>query len=251
MVERIDSDPLTLILNAARDPTRRAILTHLAQEGPARVTEIAARFEMSLNAVSKHIKVLEGAGLVSRRTLWREHLIEVKMEPLAEIDRWFASLRSIWDQRLELLETLIMKDPAMPDLTLTCRRLLKATPEQIYQAWLDPAMITRYMTMSPDLRCEEASADPRVGGHFAFTMVGDNRSPHTGTYTALDPFSRIAFTWQSPWSAPESAVTITLTPVDGGTDVVLTHVKFTTEASRDNHAKGWTGILERLDAMLG
>ncbi len=110
MVERIDPDQLTLILKAASDPTRRAILTHLAQEGASRVTEIAARFDMSLNAVSKHIMVLERAGLVSRRTQWREHLIEVQMDPLAEIDRWFGGLRSIWDQRLEALETLIAKE---------------------------------------------------------------------------------------------------------------------------------------------
>lgn len=110
MVERIDPDQLTLILKAASDPTRRAILTHLAQEGPARVTEIAARFEMSLNAVSKHIMVLERAGLVSRKTHWREHLIEVQMQPLGEIDRWFNGLRSIWDQRLETLDRLLTKD---------------------------------------------------------------------------------------------------------------------------------------------
>ena len=108
MVEQ-DSPHLTEILKAASDPTRRDILTLLAQNGPTRVTEIAARFEMSLNAVSKHIKVLEGAGLVSRKTLWREHLIEVRMEPLAEIDRWFAGLRSIWDLRLEALATLLTK----------------------------------------------------------------------------------------------------------------------------------------------
>lgn len=110
MVERIDSDPLTLILKAASDPTRRAILTHLAQEGPTRVTDMAARFDMSLNAVSKHIMVLERVGLVSRRTQWREHLLEVQMAPLAEIDRWFKGLRSIWDLRLEALDALITKE---------------------------------------------------------------------------------------------------------------------------------------------
>lgn len=111
MVERIVADPLTLILRAASDPTRRAILTHLAQEGPSRVTEIAARFDISLNAVSKHIMVLEGAGLVSRRTEWRVHMIKVQSQPLAEIDRWFAGLRSIWEQRLDTLETLLAKEP--------------------------------------------------------------------------------------------------------------------------------------------
>jgi DNA-binding transcriptional ArsR family regulator len=111
MVERSQSDQLTLILKAASDVTRRAILTHLAQEGPARVTDIAARFDMSLNAVSKHIMVLERAGLVCRRTQWREHLIEVQMAPLAEIDQWFSGLRSIWDLRLESLGTLLTKEP--------------------------------------------------------------------------------------------------------------------------------------------
>ncbi|SPH17407.1 HTH-type transcriptional regulator [Defluviimonas aquaemixtae] len=110
MVERAHIDRLTEILKAASDPTRRAILTLLAQDGPTRVTEIAARFEMSLNAVSKHIKVLESAGLVSRRTSWREHIIEVQMEPLAEIDRWFRNLRSIWELRLDALEQLLTEE---------------------------------------------------------------------------------------------------------------------------------------------
>ena len=109
MVERSDPN-LTEILKAASDPTRRAILTLLAQHGPTRVTELAARFEMSLNAVSKHIKVLEAAGLVSRRMLWREHLIEVRMDPLSEIDQWFARLRSIWDLRLEALDQLLTEE---------------------------------------------------------------------------------------------------------------------------------------------
>jgi DNA-binding transcriptional ArsR family regulator len=114
MVERIDSDPapdpLSLTLKAAGDPTRRAILTHLAQEGPARVTDIAARFDISLNAVSKHIKVLENAGLVSRRTKWREHLIEVNLDPLGQAFQWFQDLRSIWDLRLDALAAHFTKD---------------------------------------------------------------------------------------------------------------------------------------------
>ena len=118
MVERIDSDPapdpqgdpLSLTLKAAGDPTRRAILTHLAQEGPARVTDIAARFDTSLNAVSKHIMVLEKAGLVTRRTKWREHLIEVNLAPLTLAFHWFKDLRSVWELRLDALEAHFAKD---------------------------------------------------------------------------------------------------------------------------------------------
>ena len=85
-------------------------MRNLAQEGPARVTDIAARFDISLNAVSKHIMVLEKAGLVSRRTRWREHLIEVQLAPLAMADQWFSGLRSIWELRLDALQTQFAKD---------------------------------------------------------------------------------------------------------------------------------------------
>ena len=104
MVEREGDKSLSTILKAASDPTRRDILTLLAQQGPLRVTEIAKGFNMSLNSVSKHIKVLETAGLVRRRTEWREHLIEVETGPLSQIDQWFAKLKSIWALRLDALE---------------------------------------------------------------------------------------------------------------------------------------------------
>ena len=110
MVEQKSDSDLTEVFKAASDPTRRAILTLLAQNGPLRVTQIAGHFDMSLNSVSKHIKVLERAGLVKRRTQWREHLIEVRMEPLKQIDRWFDDLRSIWALRLDALNELLKKD---------------------------------------------------------------------------------------------------------------------------------------------
>ena len=110
MDEQDSQQRLTDILKAAGDPTRRAILTLLAQHGPLRVTDIAARFDISLNSVSKHIKVLEGAGLVTRRTEWREHMIELRVEELAHVDRWFRDLRSIWALRLEALDHLLTQE---------------------------------------------------------------------------------------------------------------------------------------------
>ena len=110
MVERDSNPDLTAVLKAASDPTRRVILTLLAQQGPMRVTDLARRFEMSLNSVSKHIKTLESAGLVSRRTEWREHLIELKPDRMALIDQWFTELRSIWALRLDALENLMTEE---------------------------------------------------------------------------------------------------------------------------------------------
>jgi len=109
MVEQ-NQNTLSESLKAVSDPTRRSILTTLVQQGPSRVTELAAMYDMSLNSVSKHIKVLEKANLVSRKTLGRVHLIEANLTPVTEVEDWFKELRSIWDIRLEALETLILKE---------------------------------------------------------------------------------------------------------------------------------------------
>ncbi|MCP1200376.1 helix-turn-helix transcriptional regulator [Notoacmeibacter sp. MSK16QG-6] len=109
MVDRYD-ESLSNVLKAASDPNRRKILTILVQEGPVRVTDLANRFDMSLNAVSKHIKVLESAGLVSRKTEWREHLIAPEMAPLKEVDAWFRQLRSTWEMRLEHLAAIFQQE---------------------------------------------------------------------------------------------------------------------------------------------
>lgn len=107
MVEHKNEQKLSDILKAASDPTRRAIMTMLVQQGALRVTELAGHFEMSLNSISKHIKVLEKAELVSRKTQGRVHLIEAELAPIAEIEIWFKTLKSIWALRLESLDALI------------------------------------------------------------------------------------------------------------------------------------------------
>ncbi len=138
----------------------------------------------------------------------------------------------------------------MTDLTLSVSRLIKASPKRIYDAWLDPAMMTRFMFPRPDMHISAATADPRVGGRFRVVMVGDKEFPHEGTYKELVPHSRLVFTWEAPWSAPDSTVTITLTPQGDATRVDLTHIRFLSDESRDNHAAGWTGMLMNLETHL-
>jgi len=104
----MNDDALSHILKAVGDVTRRHILTLLVQEGASRVTALAAHFDMSLNSVSKHIKVLEEAGLVTRKTLGREHFIAAELEPLREVEAWFAELKSVWEMRLEALEDVLV-----------------------------------------------------------------------------------------------------------------------------------------------
>jgi len=93
-------------LMALADPTRRAILKRLA-EGEARVTELADPLPMSLNGVSKHIRVLERAQLVQRRRAGREHFLSLNPHPLDEVATWISEQRALWTQRLDVLETLL------------------------------------------------------------------------------------------------------------------------------------------------
>jgi uncharacterized protein YndB with AHSA1/START domain len=134
----------------------------------------------------------------------------------------------------------------MTDLSLSLKRTIKASPEAVYAAWLDSATITRFMAGGADQRVTEARTDARVGGDFRIVMTSDKEIVHTGTYKDLVPHSLIRFTWESPYSQADSEVTIRLAPVDKGTEVTLSQVKFLSEGARDGHKGGWTLILERL-----
>lgn len=93
---------LDLAFAALADPTRRRIVARLTR-GELRVTDLALPFAMSLNAVSKHVKVLEGAGLVRRRREGREHYLRLRAAPLREVARWTSQYERFWNQRLDAL----------------------------------------------------------------------------------------------------------------------------------------------------
>ena len=101
MVEYKDVE-LDRTLAALADSTRRAIVARLTA-GDARVTEVAKPFEMSLNAVSKHLKVLEGAGLVRREVRGREHWLSFDGAPLTAASDWIDHYREFWEGRLDAL----------------------------------------------------------------------------------------------------------------------------------------------------
>jgi DNA-binding transcriptional ArsR family regulator len=96
-------------LMALADPTRRAILQRLSQ-GEARVTELAHPFDISLNAVSKHIRILERADLVRRRTAGREHFLSFNRQRLDEVASWIETQRAAWNARLDALEALLREE---------------------------------------------------------------------------------------------------------------------------------------------
>jgi len=107
MVEYRDDIHLSELLKAVSDTTRRALLTQLCQQGVSRITDLAESYDMSLNAISKHIKVLEKAGLVQRKTIGRTHLITADLQQVNEIENWLKQLKSIWEIRLDKLDEIL------------------------------------------------------------------------------------------------------------------------------------------------
>ncbi len=94
---------LDSVILAISDPTRRAIIKRLAR-GPARISDVAAPFPMSLTGVCKHVKVLERAGLVRRTRHGRENTLELSAEPLRDVARWISTYERFWNTRLDRLE---------------------------------------------------------------------------------------------------------------------------------------------------
>lgn len=99
-------DQLSAVFGALADPTRRAILARLA-DGDANVAELAAPFKVSQPAISRHLKVLEQAGLISRRRRATARLSHLEAKPLREATVWLAGYRDYWEESYGRLDTLL------------------------------------------------------------------------------------------------------------------------------------------------
>ena len=99
-------DQLSAVFGALADPTRRAILARLTT-GDATVTELAAPFAMSQPAISRHLKVLEGAGLISRNRRATARLSHLEAKPLRDATAWLARYQEYWDERYDQLDELL------------------------------------------------------------------------------------------------------------------------------------------------
>lgn len=139
----------------------------------------------------------------------------------------------------------------MSELSLTTSRTIAAPRDRVFNAWLSPEMLAKFMMPGPDMSVPKAETNPVAGGRFDIVMhAGGNDLPHAGTYKEISPHERIIFTWESPYSVDDSTVTLDFVDADGGTEVTLTHVKFANEEVRDNHLGGWTGILATLETVM-
>lgn len=136
--------------------------------------------------------------------------------------------------------------------TVTVRREIAASAEELFDAWLDPESLAVWMRPGDTMR-STIKVDARVGGAFEIVMHTP-RGPiaHTGTYQAIERPRRLVFTWNSPYAHNiDSLVTVEFRPVRGVTEIVLTHERLPSAEAAAAHTGGWTDILVLIGEVYG
>ncbi len=138
----------------------------------------------------------------------------------------------------------------MNDLTLTLSKNLPVPPEAVFDAWTTPSHMAQWL--SPMTTASIPRLDLRVGGEYQIDMHGEGEDyVHTGKYLEIDRPHRLVFTWRSEGTQQqETIVRLEMKPDGDGTVLTLIHERFPNAESRDNHEKGWTAIVAKLDDAL-
>jgi uncharacterized protein YndB with AHSA1/START domain len=126
-------------------------------------------------------------------------------------------------------------------------RTIDATPQELFDAWLDPEALASFLAPVPGILAKEVRVDARVGGAFSLVFhLGERRVPIRGEYKELSRYTRIAFSWLDHGTTPESLVTLDFEEVAEGTQFTLRHTGFISEEERADHEEGWGEIVATL-----
>ena len=164
------------VFHALAHDARRDMLGRLAS-GELTVGELAEPLAMSLAAASKHVKVLERAGLVRRTVEGRRHVCRLEAAPLASAAGWLRFYERFWAERLDALETLLEPGPEEEEEeepmtrktnfpAVRLQRTIPAPPHAVYRAWLEPDLVRQWMAPG-SLEVKRVEIDERVGGRYS------------------------------------------------------------------------------------
>jgi uncharacterized protein YndB with AHSA1/START domain/DNA-binding transcriptional ArsR family regulator len=226
---------LDTTFSALADPTRRAILARLAL-GERTVMELAEPFAMTQPAISRHLKVLEGAGLIVRRVDGTKRPCRLASAGIAEIDQWLAMLRGALAKNYDRLDEVLaddearrVKGQAMSKMTLKTEgdrhvvvtRHFAASPEAVYRAHTEPGLIQKWLLGPDGWTMPVCVSEARPGGkiRYEWTDGKGGRFHLTGEYVELTPFSRIVHVERMhlPDPTPDNHVETLFQPDGAGT----------------------------------
>jgi uncharacterized protein YndB with AHSA1/START domain/DNA-binding transcriptional ArsR family regulator len=252
------TDTLSATFAALADPTRREILQRLAR-GEATVKELVEPFDITAQAVSRHLRVLEQAGLISRSRTGRWRPCRLDPAPLRAATGWIGHHRETWLTRFEQLDTQVGR--LRPDATrpgrreFTVGRVFDAPRPVLFRAWVEPARLAAWFgphgISTPPSRI---SIDARAGGHWRMCMVNDadgSEYPSEMTYHEVVEPERLVFGWGDPDAAATdegtAVVTVHFTQLHGQCVVQLRQAGSWSDARHANVRTGWSETLERLE----
>jgi uncharacterized protein YndB with AHSA1/START domain len=256
-------DKLSTVLLAIGDPTRREILKKVSKGEPS-VLEIAESFRISLPAISKHLKVLERAGLISRKREGRVHRFKLIARPMKDASEWIRNYEQFWHVQLNSLGPILRsqerRGKAMGKRhgdkrhTIKIVRTFDADPEVVYRAWTDPKVMEKWFAPQ-EMTTPIAEVDLKVGGKYRIGMKSPDGELYVaiGTYREIIPNKKLVFTWR--WESEPSDISDTLVAVEfkksgEHTKLVFTHENFTTEELTKDHQEGWEGALSKLSRIV-
>jgi uncharacterized protein YndB with AHSA1/START domain len=140
---------------------------------------------------------------------------------------------------------------AIAPAAVVVRRTIAASPEVLFDAWLDPIALATWMRPG-STHSTVATVDARVGGRYEIVMHVDSGTvPHRGEYRAIERPRRLAFTWESPHTGGRATlVTVDFVARDARTEIIITHEQLP-EEKMQGHTNGWTSALEKLEGKYG
>jgi uncharacterized protein YndB with AHSA1/START domain/DNA-binding transcriptional ArsR family regulator len=260
------SDPLSLTFAALSDPTRRAILARLSR-GEASVTQLVEPFEMSQPAISKHLKVLERAGLVVRGRDAQFRPCRIEAAPLKDVSDWVEHYRAIWEARLDWLGDYLQdlqkrrsamnaRNPADAEADtssgeLTLNRTYDAPRSLVFAAWSSAEQIARWWGPN-GFTAPVCEVDFRPGGKLVILMRGHGMEHWMrGSFDEIVDQERIVFTVDAGDEGGHLIHTVVTFAGQGGKTVLTIEQTIPKNPMMaKGQRQGWTEQLARLDGLL-
>ncbi len=242
---------------ALAHPLRRDIVERLSG-GVATVGEVTRDFGVSKPTISRHLKMLEEAGVVSRLIDGRTHRLALRPEALAEASDWIENQRKRWERLFDVVGEYLEERKGAEvtgDSAYVVRieRTFEASAEEVFDAWTSPEVMRRWLHCEADWGTPVAEVDLRVGGRVRVVMRRPDGTEASmgGEYRLIDRPHRLVMAWTfDDDPSNEQLIELSFSESEGSTTVVLVNSGISTDGRRDAQEWGWNGCLDELARML-
>jgi uncharacterized protein YndB with AHSA1/START domain len=240
------------VFKALGDATRREIIS-LLRTGPQAAGSIASHFARSRPGISRHLRVLRDARVVSETRSGRERLYQLNPASLKCVDTWIAAYRNYWDLQLRNVKRFAEAQGELMTDQIELEIEIAAIPQVVFAAWTQENHMLAWWRNPDEFETVGFESDLRVGGKWRAQFRGKAGQSFAagGEYVRVDPPQGLSFTWKPDWSSePPTTVHLDFLPTATGTLLRLKQQGFSTEAGRSQDMAAWGPTLDWLRCYL-